>query len=131
MKTRGIIIYSLLVIVASFVLLFLVIENAPVTKEVEVEFETSVIQCEKGAFYPDSSYLSLANTALALGDISTYSAYVALANANGTYGYNITINIDGKNYIIEREEEHIVGEKILVTKIDYYENDRLYKTEYR
>ena len=130
MKTRDLI-FSLLMVVASIVLLVLVIENAPVTEEVKVEFETSVIQCEEGTFYPDSSYLSLANTALALGDVSTYSAYVALANANGTYDYNITINIDGKDYIVERSEAYAVGAIILVTKIDYYENDILYKTEYR
>lgn len=98
----------------------------------KTEFEATVIQCEKGAFHPNASYLASANAYLAQENYGLWSMYLNLANANGTYDYNVTINIDENNYIVIREEQYEIGQSIIITKINTYDMDsQLVNTEYK
>lgn len=98
----------------------------------ETEFETIVIQCEKGAFHPNASYLATANMYLAQGNYGLWSMYTSLANTNGTYDYNVTINIDGNNYTVIREDQYEIGQSITIIKINTYDMDsQLINTEYK
>lgn len=97
----------------------------------ETEVTTSVIECEKGSFHQDSSYLSIAYMYLAQEDYSLYYFYSNLANANGHYDYEITVTIEGKKHKVTRLEPYDVGQSILITKKDSYRNSKLIQTEYK
>ena len=98
----------------------------------ETEFEAIVIQCEKGTFHPDASYLSIADMYLAQKNYGLWSTYNSLANANGTYDYNVTVNIDGNNYTVVRENQYEIGQYITITKVNTYNMaSQLVKTEYK
>ena len=57
---------------------------------------------------------------------------MALARENGQYDYNITINIDGQDYVVVRFASYEPGESISVTRVDTYDdNNSLIKTEYK
>ena len=95
------------------------------------EMETEVIACEIGEYHPDEEDLRLSKVYLAQGNVAMYSTYKLSAERNGSYYYNITINIDGIDYIVERETEYEVGAYIIVEKVDTYENNQYIKTEYK
>ena len=98
----------------------------------KTEFETIVIQCEKGEFHPDESYLTTADIYLAHGNYTLWSMYTDWANANGTYDYNVTINIDENNYTVIREDQYEIGQSITIIKINTYNMDsQLINTEYK
>lgn len=98
----------------------------------ETEFEAIVIQCEKGTFHPDASYLSIANMYLAQKNSGLWSMYTSLANSNGTYDYNVTVNIDENNYTVVRENQYEIGQYITITEVNTYNMDsQLVKTEYK
>ena len=97
----------------------------------ESQIECVVLTCEKGSFKPNQAYWTMANKALADNDFNKYNYYRNLANAMGHYEYKITINVDGANREIIREEEHQVGSSISVKKKEYYDGLKLVKTEYK
>lgn len=97
----------------------------------ENTFEEIVTKCEKGTYHPDASYRALANMYLAQKKMGMWSMYMNLANSNGTYDYQITINVDGNNYTIIRKDPYDVGAFITITEIKTYQNAKLVKTEYK
>lgn len=98
----------------------------------QTELEAVVIQCEEGTYNPDSSYMAIANMYLAQQNYRMWSMYMSLANANGTYDYNVTIDIDGNNYTVVREEQYEVGQYITITMVNTYNMDlQLVNTEYK
>jgi len=97
----------------------------------ETKIETTVIQCEKGNYNKNAAYNATANMYVAQGKHAQAAMYKALANANGYYNYNITVNIEGKKYIIVRLEQYEVNECIVITKVDTYKDSQLVKTEYK
>lgn len=112
-------------------LFVLLLAGCTKTSYEETEIETTVIQCDEGTYQPNESYIALANTYLAQGNVALYSSYIALANNNGYYSYNITININDVDYVIERSEPYEVGQSIIVTKVETFEDSTLVKTEYK
>lgn len=98
----------------------------------QTELEAVVIQCEEGTYNPDASYMAIANMYLAQQNYGMWSMYMSLANANGTYDYNVTIDIDGNNYTVVREEQYEVGQYITITMVNTYNMDlQLVNTEYK
>lgn len=98
----------------------------------ETEFEAIVIQCEKGTFHPDASYLSIANMYLAQKNYGLWNMYTSLANSNGTYDYIVTANIDENYYTVIRENQYQIGQYITITEVNTYDMDsQLVKTEYK
>lgn len=58
--------------------------------------------------------------------------YMSLANDNGTYDYNVTIDIEGNNYTVVRKEQYEVGQYITITMVNTYNKDlQLVNTEYK
>ena len=94
------------------------------------EIEAIVISCEEGTLIPAPEYVSLANMYLIKKNTAMYTMYMNLAHANGTYNYNITINIDGENFVVVRSEKHEVGKSIVITAKYTYANDKLVIVEY-
>lgn len=94
------------------------------------ELETTVISCEQGSFILASEYVSIANMYLAQKKTAMYSMYMSLARTNGHYNYNITISVDGENYIVVRSEEYNPGDTITVTARYGYADGELVNIEY-
>lgn len=94
------------------------------------EIKTVVLQCEEGTYHPDESYLSIANMYFVQQNLNMWNIYRNLADDNGKYDYNVTINIDGNNYTVVREEQYEVGQYITITRINTYMDSQLVKTEY-
>lgn len=97
----------------------------------ETEFEAIVIQCEEGTLNPDASFLSIANMYLAQQNYGMWNTYNSLAYSNGTYDYNVTVNIDGNNYTVVRENPYEIGQYITITEVKTYMDSQLVKTEYK
>ena len=97
----------------------------------ESEVKGIVIQCKEHAFHPDETFSATANLYLSQGDYTLWNMYMNMANANGTYDYNVTIDINGETHFVIRQEEYKVGELITVTKVDTYQHSNLIKTEYK
>lgn len=98
----------------------------------QIELETVVIQCEKGTYHPDESYMSIAKMYLTQNEYGLWNMYMSLANDNGTYDYNVTIDIDGNNYTVVRKEQYEVGQYITITMVNTYNKDlQLVNTEYK
>ena len=95
------------------------------------EIQSTVIECEKGTFHPNSYYQTKANTCLAEKNIVFWQMYNDLAEEHGSYDYNVTVNIDGTNYVVIRFEEYEIGEQIVIEKVDTYKDSQLEKTEYK
>ena len=94
-------------------------------------FEASVTNCKQGSFHPDDEYLALANSYLAQGNMVMWNNYMALANTNGYYEYNITFMQDNVDYIVSRNKPYDIGQIITITEIKTYKGNKLLKTEYR
>lgn len=75
----------------------------------ETEINTVVVECTKGNFLSTPTYFFTTEKS----KLNFGTAYTA---CNGYYEYNITVNIDGTNYVVMRTEEYAVGQKITVTK---------------
>ena len=96
----------------------------------QTELEAVVIKCEEGTYHPDESYMAIANMYLAQNNLGMWSMYMSLANTNGAYEYNVTIDIDGNNYTVIREEKYEVGQYITIVMVSTYNTDsQLIKTE--
>lgn len=89
----------------------------------QTELEAVVTQCEEGTYHPDASYMALANAYLAQKRYGLWSMYMSLANDNGTYDYNVTVEIDGNLYTVVREEQYEVGQYITITRVCTYNAD--------
>ena len=94
------------------------------------EIEVTVISCEQGNLIPAPEYVSLANMYLIKKNTAMYTMYMNLAHTNGTYNYNITISIEGKDYVVVRQEEYEAGKAIVVTAEYCYANGELVNVEY-
>ena len=94
------------------------------------ELETPVISCEQGSFVLASEYVSIANMYLAQKKTAMYSMYMSLARTNGHYNYNVTISVDGENYVVVRSEEYKPGDTITVTARYGYADGELVNIEY-
>lgn len=98
----------------------------------ETELEAVVIQCQEGTYHLNASDIAIANMYLVQKNYGLWSMYMTLANTNGTYDYNVTINIDDNNYTVVREEQYEVGQYITITRVNTYNKDsQLINTEYK
>ena len=98
----------------------------------EVVLEATVMSCEKGTFHEDSSYSGIATMKFIDGDLLNYALYSTLADANGYYDYNITVDIGGEYQIIVKDTPYDVGSKIYVKKVmTYNEANELIDVDYR
>ena len=120
---------TIFVIIISFFCMF--IAACEKCSKQESIFEASVTNCRQGIFHPDDEYLALANSYLAQGNMVMWNNYMALANTNGYYDYNITFSVNGIDHTIIRTEPYTVGENIVLTEIKTYKGNELLKTEYR
>ena len=118
-----------LVITLAIISIFLLVGCTTYSYE-STEIETNVIKCEKGIFLPDEEYLAMANVCLAYKKAEMYEYYKKLANEHGNYTYNITISIDGTEYVIVRPEEYEVGSVITVVAKSRYANNKVVYVEY-
>ena len=125
--------------VTSFVILLVMVLSisfmfagcANYTYETET-VEVSVVTCEKGRYERNASYAALASQALIRKDTAKYAMYNSLANTTGTQKYNITIIIDGVEYVVERNDEIEPNTTIEVEKtIAYDEDGTIVKISYR
>ena len=96
----------------------------------DTEIEVTVISCKKGDLIPAPEYVSIANVYLAKGKTTLYTMYMNMARSNGTYNYNITVSIDGENYVIVRSEPYEVGQTLIVNAKYGYANGELVNVEY-
>lgn len=96
----------------------------------QTEIEATVIKCEEGDFFPDQKYMTLAYASIAKDNMAMYAKYIKLAEENGTYDYKVTINIDGAEYIVTRQDIYEVGDTLSVTKTDIYSDSEIIRTEY-
>lgn len=96
----------------------------------DTEIEATVISCKKGDLIPAPEYVSIANVYLAKGKTTLYTMYMNMARSNGTYNYNITVSIDGENYVIVRSEPYEVGQTLIVNAKYGYANGELVNVEY-
>ena len=94
------------------------------------EIEATVVSCEKGNFVLASEYVAIANMYLGKNKPSMYTMYMNLARSNGTYNYNISICIEGENYVVVRSEPYEVGQTIQVNVQYSYANGELVNVEY-
>lgn len=97
----------------------------------ETQIETIVIQCEEGTYHPDPSYMTIANMYYSQKNYGLWTTYRNLAYSNGSYDYNITVNIEGVDYVIVRSEEYEIGQTIIITQKNTYKDSQLEKTEYK
>jgi hypothetical protein len=98
----------------------------------ETQLEATVTECTEGNFHPDAAYMATANAYLAQQNYGLYSTYLALANNNGKYDYNITVTLNNESYTVVRDEKVDVGTTITITKVDTYgENSEYIKTTYQ
>ena len=98
----------------------------------QTELEAVVIQCEKGTYNPDAEYLALAEMYMVQNNAYMSMSCMDLANQNGTWDYNVTVDIDGDNYTVVREKSYEVGQNITITVINTYNRDmQLVNIEYR
>ena len=98
----------------------------------QTKLEAVVIQCEEGTYHPNASYIATANMYLAQKNYGLWSMYMSLANANGAYDYNVTVDIDGNNYTVVREVQYEVGKYITITMVNTFNEDlQLVNTEYQ
>lgn len=98
----------------------------------ETVLEATVMSCEKGTFHEDSSFSGIANMHLVNGDLLNYTMYSTLADTNGYYDYDITVEVEGKYKIIVRDTPYEIGSKIYVEKImTYNESKELIDVDYR
>lgn len=96
----------------------------------QTELEAVVIGCEEGTYHLDASYVAIANMYLAHENYGMWNMYLSLANTNGAYDYNVTIDIGGKNYTVIRKQQYEVGQYITVTMVNTYNMDsQLVNTE--
>jgi len=90
------------------------------------------MSCEKGTFHEDSSFSGIANMHLVNGDLLNYTMYSTLADTNGYYDYDITVEVEGKYKIIVRDTPYEIGSKIYVEKImTYNESKELIDIDYK
>ena len=94
------------------------------------EIEATVVSCEQGSFVLASEYVSIANVYLTQKKMSMYSMYMSLARSNGTYNYNITVSIDGENYVVVRSDSYEAGQTITVNARYGYADGELVNVEY-
>ena len=95
------------------------------------EVEATVISCQQGTLIPSPEYVSLANMYLIKKNTAMYTMYMSLAHSNGSYNYNITINIDGsENHVVVRNDSYEAGEIIIVTAKYSYADGKLVSIEY-
>ena len=95
------------------------------------EVDALVIGCKVGASYPDPVYLFHANYYLVKNNIALYSLYHNLAYANMTYDYKVTVQIDGRQYVVTRDQEYPVGGIItVILEKTFNENGKLIRQTY-
>lgn len=94
------------------------------------EIEATVVSCEKGDFVLASEYVAIANMYLGKDKFAMYTMYMNLARSNGTYNYNISICIEGENYVVVRSEPYEVGQTIQVNVQYSYADGELVNVEY-
>ena len=98
----------------------------------ETQLEAVVTECTEGSFHPNAAYMATANSYLAQQNYGMYSTYMALANSNGNYDYNITVTLNNESYTVVRDEKFDVGTTITITKVDTYgENSEYIETNYK
>ncbi len=98
----------------------------------ETQLEAVVTECTEGNFHPDAAYMATANAYLTQQNYGLYSTYMALANNNGKYDYNITVKLDNESYTVVRDNKYDVGTSITITKVDTYsENSEYIETKYK
>ncbi len=91
------------------------------------EVEATVVKCEKGLFMPDEEYLAQANISLAFKKMEAYAYFKKLADENGSWQYNVTVQFEGEEYTISRMDAFDVGTIIPVTAtFTYSDGDLLY-----
>lgn len=96
----------------------------------EKEIICEVIKCDEGTFVPNAAYTALATKALVDGDITEWVVYSNLANSTGEYEYNVTVIIEGTEYILTRNEPYEEGTEILVKQNCSYCNGELFEITY-
>ena len=123
--------YRTLGIIISVLLVFILTGCGENYSYEETKIQANVIQCEEGTFHPDTSYQSIANMYRTQDNLSMWSLYEGLANANGKYDYNVLVDIEGNSYIVVRSEQYEVGQTITITKLETYKDSELVKIEYK
>lgn len=116
-------------IVLAFAIMMLLAGCAEYTYE-ENEIICEVLMCDEGTFVPNPTYTVLATKALASGDATKWVMYNNLANSTGKYEYKITVNIEGKEYILTRNTPYEKGENIVVKQSNSYCDGELIETNY-
>ena len=96
----------------------------------EYDVICEVKACDEGTFVPNAAYIALATKSLVDGDITKWSMYSNLANATGKYEYNVTVIIEGKEYIVTRNEFYEVGAEIIINKKCSYADGTLIEIQY-
>ena len=96
----------------------------------ENEIICKVLKCEEGEFIPNATYTVLATKALADGDATKWVLYNNLAKSTGKYEYKVTVNIEGKEYILTRDEPFKEGDEIVVKQKSSYCDGKLIETLY-
>lgn len=94
------------------------------------EIQATVVSCDQGSYNTNSLYSSLANMYLSQKDYGAWSMYNSLAYSNGTYVYNITVEISNKNYTIVRPKPYKAGQSITVTEVTKYKDSKIPKKYY-
>ena len=113
------------------ILFVLVLTGCSTISYEQTEIETTVVECIEGVFHPNSYYQTKANLCLAEKNLSSWQMYNNLAEEYGNYDYNVTVNIDGINYVVIRFEKYEVGDKIVITQVNTFQDSQLIKTEYK
>ena len=96
----------------------------------ENEIICKVEKCSKGDFIPNATYAVLATKALADGDATKWLLYDNLAKSTGKYEYKVTVNIEGNEYVLTRNEPYEEGDEIVVKQNNSYCDGELIETKY-
>lgn len=113
------------------VLLFVFVATGCAVAEVkETKCEATVVECVEGNFIKNPTYTSLATAALLKKDYSKAALYNNLAQSTGWYEYEVTVNVEGKEIVLDLRNEYEVGETITITRVDTYVDGELTETTY-
>lgn len=97
----------------------------------ESELTAVVTDCQQGDFHPDAAYMATASSYLAQQNYGMYNMYMALAETNGKYDYNVTITINDESYTVVRDDIVSVGTEIHVTMVKKFDENELIETSYK
>ena len=91
-----------------------------------------VLRCERGTFRRNAYYANLANMYLMQNNLGQWNIYRNLAQSTGKYDYQVTVEIDGEEQTVVREDALEVGQNVEITVTKTYdEAGQLVSVEYQ